>query len=138
MSLYQINNFLLILILLFNISSCSRIKRLELDHQQGPDNVPPEGKPDDLPNNPEINPPHRKNPTEKDKETDTNKEESKLKEDYDEKLKENLLLKEQIENKLKYIKILLITGGIMLLIIIIIIFKIFLDKKKTKKNKRSQ
>ena len=74
MSLYQINNFLLILILLFNISSCSRIKRLELDHQQGPDNVPPEGKPDDLPNNPEINPPHRKNPTEKDKETDTNKD----------------------------------------------------------------
>lgn len=136
MSLYQINNFLLILILLFNISSCSGIKRLEYEHQQGPDIQPPEGKPDDMPDNPDINPPRRKDPSEKDKETDTTKEESKIKEDYDEQLKENLLLKEQIENKLKYIKILLITGGIMLLIIIIILFKIFLDKKKTKKNKK--
>lgn len=132
MSLYQINYFLLILILLFNISSFSGIKQLKI-LQQGPDNQPPEGLPD-IPN-PGPDSPPRREPMDKDKESDINNEENKLKNDYDEQLKENLLLKEQIENKLKYIKILLITGGIMLLIIIIILFKLFLDKKRKKKNK---
>ena len=131
MSIYKINNFLLFLILLFNTSFCSNKNELKI-LRQAPNNSPePGGKHDnpDNPDKPDLGIPH-------DKDHDSIKEEeNKLKNEYDKQLKENVLLKEQIENKLKYIKILLITGGIMLLIIIIIIFKIFYDKKKKKKNK---
>jgi hypothetical protein len=59
--------------------------------------------------------------------------------EYEEKMKENLLLKQQIENKLIYIKILLITGGIMLFIIIFILFKMRCCKKeKTEKKEYIQ
>ena len=54
----------------------------------------------------------------------------KRKNEYEEKMKENLLLKQQIENKLIYIKILLVTGGIMLFIIIFILFKMRCCKKE--------
>ena len=63
----------------------------------------------------------------------------KRKNEYEEKMKENLLLKQQIENKLIYIKILLITGGIMLFIIIFILFKMRCCKKeKTEKKEYIQ
>jgi hypothetical protein len=62
-----------------------------------------------------------------------------LPEDIKEKMKENLLLKQQIENKLIYIKILLVTGGIMLFIIIFILFKMRCCKKeKTEKKEYIQ
>ena len=59
-------------------------------------------------------------------------EEDKFKKDLEEKMKENLLLKQQIEDKLKYIKILLSTGVIMLIIIIFILVKNCFCKKKKK------
>ena len=45
-------------------------------------------------------------------------------------MEENLKLKKEIENKLKYIKILLVTGVIMLAIIIAILIKVCFCKKK--------
>ena len=59
-------------------------------------------------------------------------EEDKLKRQVEEKMEENLKLKEEIENKLKYIKILLVTGVIMLAIIIAILIKVCFCKKKKK------
>ena len=65
----------------------------------------------------------RKEPGESSKEP----AEDKYKKDLEEKMKENLLLKQQIEDKLKYIKILLTTGVI---IIFILIKNCFCKKKK--------
>ena len=115
-------NFLLILILLFQNSYCS------IDNKNGfPENNGPPGddkKPEKIPKGPS--------------EDEINREEDKLKNDYEEKMKENLLLKQQIENKLKYIKILFVTGVIMLLIIIFIIIKICIGKRKKKNNIESK
>ena len=58
------------------------------------------------------------------------KEENRLKNNYEQKMKENLLLKQEIENKLKYIKILFVTGAIMLIIIIIILIRMCIGRKK--------
>lgn len=65
-----------------------------------------------------------------------NKEEEKFKNDLEEKMKENRLLKEQIENKLKYIKILFITGIILFLIIVFILIQICIGKKKKRLNQK--
>ena len=71
---------------------------------------------------------HPKDPKDISKET----EEDILKRQVEEKMEENLKLKEEIENKLKYIKILLVTGVIMLAIIIAILIKVCFCKKKKK------
>ena len=84
------------------------------------------GNPPDDNNNPDNIP---KEPKKSDVEKE---EEDKRKNDYEEKMKENLILKQQIENKLKYIKILFVTGIIMLLIIIFILVKMCVGKKKNK------
>ena len=98
MSSNYIRNFLLILILLlFSSFSSNEIKIRKL--QGGPgehENHPEDDKPDGPPDEP--------------KKSDMDKEENRLKNNYEQKMKENLLLKQEIENKLKYIKILLVTG----------------------------
>ena len=88
------------------------------DNNKIDDNKPDDNRPDDNPKDP--------------KKSDMDKEEDKLKNDYEEKMKENLLLKQQIEDKLKYIKILFVTGIIMLLIIIFILVKMCIGRKKNK------
>ena len=88
------------------------------DNNKIDDNKPDDNRPDDNPRDP--------------KKSDMDKEEDKLKNDYEEKMKENLLLKQQIEDKLKYIKILFVTGIIMLLIIIFILVKMCIGRKKNK------
>lgn len=80
--------------------------------------------------NPENNLPH-----EKVEDLDTEKQ--KLETDYQKKLEENNLLKQQIEKNIKYIKILLTTGIIMFLIIVFILIKILYNCKKNN-NKSSQ
>ena len=122
----NIRNFLIILIILFSSLYCSnenKIRKLQhmgnhQDNNKIDDNKPDDNRPDDNPNDP--------------KKSDMDKEEDKLKNDYEEKMKENLLLKQQIEDKLKYIKILFVTGIIMLLIIIFILVKMCIGRKKNK------
>ena len=118
MSPNYIRNFLLLLILLlFSSFSSNEIKIRKL--QEGPgghENHPEDDKPDGPPDEP--------------KKTDMDKEENRLKNNYEQKMKENLLLKQEIENKLKYIKILFVTGAIMLIIIIIILIRMCIGRKK--------
>ena len=114
MSSKHIRYILLVLILLFFDSYCSKDNKL----RNVPDIPPDDTRPDDTPKEPKRN--------------DFEKDEDKLKNDYEEKMKENLLLKQQIEDKLKYIKILFVTGVIMLLIIIFILIRICIGRKKKK------
>ena len=116
-------NFLLILILLFHGCNFSNRPKNENPHEEKKDDHPydnepiPGKKPEDPSKRVPEPPPH----------------------EYEEKMKENLLLKQQIENKLIYIKILLVTGGIMLFIIIFILFKMRCCKKeKTEKKEYIQ
>jgi len=119
MSSNYIRNILIILIILLSSSYCH--KENEMRNNQMPIGNPPDdnNKPDNTPKEP------KKNDVEKE-------EEDKLKNDYEEKMKENLILKQQIEDKLKYIKILFVTGIIMLLIIIFILVKKCIGRKKNK------
>ncbi len=117
MSSNYIRYFLIILIILFSSFYCSNENKIR--KLQDPMDIPPN---DDK---------HDNNPKEP-KKSDMDKEEDKLKIDYEEKMKENLLLKQQIEDKLKYIKILFVTGIIMLLIIIFILVKTCIGRKKNK------
>ena len=59
-------------------------------------------------------------------------EKQKLENDYQKKLEENNKLKQQIENNIKYIKILLTTGVIMFSIILFILIKIIFNYKNSK------
>ena len=111
MSSKRVVNFLILLILLFFGSYCSS----EVKDRNIPGHPPEELKPDD-PKEPKR----------------SDMDEDKLKNEYEEKMKENLLLKQQIEDKLKYIKILFVTGIIMFLIIIFILVRICIRKKKEK------
>ena len=120
MSSNYFRNFLIILIMLFYSSYCSnenKIRKLPGGMDNPPDEKDPY-KPEDNPKEP--------------KKSDFDKDEDRLKNDYEEKMKENLLLKQQIEDKLKYIKILFVTGIIMLLIIIFILVKMCIGRKKNK------
>ena len=120
MSSNYIRNFLLILLLLLLSSFSSKeIKIRKL--QEGPGGL---DNPHDMdkPSWPQDEP----------KKSDMDKEQDKIKIDYEQKRRENLLLKQEIENKLKYIKILLVTGVIMLIIIIIILIRICIGCKKKK------
>lgn len=112
-----IKNFFLILIFLIIGTYCSFEK-----HYKNAENLPL-GPPDIDNNNKRPDTPS-KDPIDID--------EDKFKKEVEAKIKENLLLKEEIENKLKYIKILLVTGVIMLLIIIAILIKSCFCKKKKK------
>lgn len=117
----KINTFLLILILLIVCSLCSNNYRFR---QLQEHNDPQEGdkRPEDDPRYPRRD--------------ENEKGEEKMKDEYEEKVKENLLLKQQIEIKLKYIIILGITGGMMLLIIIFIGIKSCIDCKMKKRIKQ--
>ena len=65
-----------------------------------------------------------------------NEEKERLENDYQNKLKENIFLNQQIEKNLKYIRILLTSGIIMFSIIIYISIKIYLKKKQNKKKSK--
>ena len=67
---------------------------------------------------------------------DLNEEKERLENDYQNKLKENKFLNQQIEKNLKYIRILLTSGIIMFSIIIYISIKIYLKKKQNKKKSK--
>ena len=111
-----IKNFFLILIFLILGTYCSFER-----HYKDSGNLP-FGPPDDDNNNRRPDMPSK----------DIDIDEDKLKKEVEAKMKENLLLKEEIENKLKYIKILLVTGVVMLVIIIAILIKTCFCKKKKK------
>jgi len=118
MSSNYIRYYLIILIILFSSIYCSNANKIR--KLQGPMDIPPDDDKHDDDN--------QKEP----KKSDMDKEKDILKNDYEEKMKENLLLKQQIEEKLKYIKILFVTGIIMLLIIIFILVKTCIGRKKNK------
>ena len=108
----NIKNILLILILLFINSYCSI-----------------NNSPRKLPES--FGPPNKDNKFEEEPKDPKKEEmEEKLKTEYEEKLKENILLKQEIDNKIRYITILSVTGGIMLLLIIFIVIKICINRKK--------
>ena len=121
MSTKKIKNCVLILIILIIGTYCSHESpdRKYGNHENGPISLPDIIKKSDG---------HQKDPKDISKET----EEDKLKRQVEEKMEENLKLKEEIENKLKYIKILIVTGVIMLVIIIAILIKVCFCKKKKK------
>ena len=131
-------NFLLILILLFHGCNFSNGPKTENPHVEKKDQ-PPE-KPDQPYDNEPIPGKKPEDPSKRFPEPPTHEDmNEKRKNEYEEKMKENLLLKQQIENKLIYIKILLVTGGIMLFIIIFILFKMRCCKKeKTEKKEYIQ
>ena len=107
----NIKNILLILILLFINSYCSI-----------------NNSPRKLPES--FGPPNKNNKFEEEPKDPKKEEmEEKLKTEYEEKLKENILLKQEIDNKIRYITILSVTGGIMLLLIIFIVIKICINRK---------
>ena len=74
---------------------------------------------------------HEPPPPEEREDLDTEKQ--KLENDYQKKLEENNKLKQQIENNIKYIKILLTTGVIMFSIILFILIKIIFNYKNSQK-----
>ena len=120
MSSNYIRNFLLIVLLFSSFSSNeTKLRKLQIG-PGGPNSPPDEDKPSGPPDD------QRKSDIDKEQEQD------KIKIDYEQKRRENLLLKQEIENKLKYIKILLVTGVIMLIIIIIILIRICIGCKKKK------
>ena len=122
-------NFLLILILLFHGCNFSNGPKTENPHVEKKDQ-PPE-KPDQPYDNEPIPGKKPEDPSKRVPEPPSREDmNKKRKNEYEEKMKENLLLKQQIENKLIYIKILLVTGGIMLFIIIFILFKMRCCKKE--------
>ena len=131
-------NFLLILILLFHGCNFSNGPKTENPHVEKKDQ-PPE-KPDQPYDNEPIPGKKPEDPSKRVPEPPSREDmNEKRKNEYEEKMKENLLLKQQIENKLIYIKILLVTGGIMLFIIIFILFKMRCCKKeKTEKKEYIQ
>ena len=131
-------NFLLILILLFHGCNFSNGPKTENPHVEKKDQ-PPE-KPDQPYDNEPIPGKKPEDPSKRVPDPPIHDDmNEKRKNEYEEKMKENLLLKQQIENKLIYIKILLVTGGIMLFIIIFILFKMRCCKKeKTEKKEYIQ
>ena len=120
-------NFLLIL--LFHGCNFSNGSKTENPHEEKKDQ-PPE-KPGQPYDNEPIPGKKPEDPSKRVPEHPSHEDmDEKRKNEYEEKMKENLLLKQQIENKLIYIKILLVTGGIMLFIIIFILFKMRCCKKE--------
>ena len=122
-------NFLLILILLFHGCNFSNEPKIENPHEEKKDK--PLEKPDQLYDKGSIPGKKPEDPSKRVPDPPIHDDmNEKRKNEYEEKMKENLLLKQQIENKLIYIKILLVTGGIMLFIIIFILFKMRCCKKE--------